>query len=394
MNNINNINNNDSHKNNCQSSFSINRFFAIIIKEFIQMRRDRLTFAMIILMPLIQLTLFGYAINTNPKNLPTAIISADNSVFSRSIIQTFKNSNYFQIMPNITNEQEAKNLLKKGKAQFIISIPIDFSKKLLRKETPSILIEADVSDPSATSSALGAIFYLNQIALNHDLKGPLAFLKPSPSAFNIKIHKNYNPEEITQYNIIPGLIGVILTMTMIMMTAIAITREQERSTLENLLVTPVKPLEVMIGKIIPYIMVAYIQVGIVLFFAKFLFKIPMEGSILLLLCCIFIFVTTNLSVGITFSTIAKNQMQAIQMTFFFFLPSILLSGFMFPFYGMPKWAQIIGEILPLTHFLRIIRGILLKGNSCTEIIIEVFCLLLFMLIIIFLGFKRYHKTLD
>ena len=394
MNNINNIKNNDSHKNNCQSSFSINRFFAIIIKEFIQMRRDRLTFAMIILMPLIQLTLFGYAINTNPKNLPTAIISADNSVFSRSIIQTFKNSNYFQIMPNITNEQEAKNLLKKGKAQFIISIPIDFSKKLLRKETPSILIEADVSDPSATSSALGAIFYLNQIALNHDLKGPLAFLKPSPSAFNIKIHKNYNPEEITQYNIIPGLIGVILTMTMIMMTAIAITREQERSTLENLLVTPVKPLEVMIGKIIPYIMVAYIQVGIVLFFAKFLFKIPMEGSILLLLCCIFIFVTTNLSVGITFSTIAKNQMQAIQMTFFFFLPSILLSGFMFPFYGMPKWAQIIGEILPLTHFLRIIRGILLKGNSCTEIIIEVFCLLLFMLIIIFLGFKRYHKTLD
>ena len=394
MNNINNINNNDSHKNNCQSSFSINRFFAIIIKEFIQMRRDRLTFAMIVLMPLIQLTLFGYAINTNPKNLPTAIISADNSVFSRSIIQTFKNSNYFQIMPNITNEQEAKNLLKKGKAQFIISIPIDFSKKLLRKETPSILIEADASDPSATSSALGAIFYLNQIALNHDLKGPLAFLKPSPSAFNIKIHKNYNPEEITQYNIIPGLIGVILTMTMIMMTAIAITREQERSTLENLLVTPVKPLEVMIGKIIPYIMVAYIQVGIVLFFAKFLFKIPMEGSILLLLCCIFIFVTTNLSVGITFSTIAKNQMQAIQMTFFFFLPSILLSGFMFPFYGMPKWAQIIGEILPLTHFLRIIRGILLKGNSCTEIIIEVFCLLLFMLIIIFLGFKRYHKTLD
>ena len=394
MNNINNINNNDSHKNNCQSSFSINRFFAIIIKEFIQMRRDRLTFAMIVLMPLIQLTLFGYAINTNPKNLPTAIISADNSVFSRSIIQTFKNSNYFQIMPNITNEQEAKNLLKKGKAQFIISIPIDFSKKLLRKETPSILIEADASDPSATSSALGAIFYLNQIALNHDLKGPLAFLKPSPSAFNIKIHKNYNPEEITQYNIIPGLIGVILTMTMIMMTAIAITREQERSTLENLLVTPVKPLEVMIGKIIPYIMVAYIQVGIVLFFAKFLFKIPMEGSILLLLCCIFIFVTTNLSVGITFSTIAKNQMQAIQMTFFFFVPSILLSGFMFPFYGMPKWAQIIGEILPLTHFLRIIRGILLKGNSCTEIIIEVFCLLLFMLIIIFLGFKRYHKTLD
>jgi ABC-2 type transport system permease protein len=380
--------------NYCFSEFSVTRFLAIIIKEFIQMRRDRLTFAMIILMPLIQLTIFGYAINTNPKNLPTAVITADNSMFSRSIVQTLKNSNYFRIMPNIANEQTAIELLKKGKAQFIISIPVDFSKKLLRKEHPTILIEADASDPSATSNALGAIFYLNQIALNHDFKGPLAFLKTPPAAFDINIHKNYNPEEITQYNVVPGLIGVILTMTMIMMTSIAVTRERERGTLENLLATPAKPLEVMFGKIIPYIIVGYIQVGIILIFAKFLFKIPMEGNMLLLLCCIFIFVITNLSVGITFSTIAKNQMQAIQMTFFFFLPSVLLSGFMFPFYGMPGWAQIIGEILPLTHFLRIIRGILLKSNGLAEVISEIICLLFFMLTIIFLGFKRYNKTLD
>ena len=373
---------------------SLERFIAIVIKEFIQMRRDRLTFAMMIGLPLLQLILFGYAINTNPKNLPTVIVSQDESVFVRSIVQSLKNSQYFKIMPQTINEKEANLLLKQGKVQFIMSIPSDFSKKLLRKERPSLLIEADATDPAVTTGALGVIQNLSQTVLDYDFNGSLNFLKTSQPAFDVNIHKNYNPEEITQYNTVPGLIGVILTMTMIMMTGLAIAREKERGTFENLLATPAHPLEIMFGKIIPYIIVAYIQVTIVLLFAKFLFNVPMEGSLKLLLWCILIFVITNLSVGITFSTIAKNQMQAMQMTFFFFLPSIMLSGFMFPFRGMPKWAQILGEILPLTHFLRIIRGILLKGSGLAEVSIEIFWLLLFMLSVILLGLKNYRRTLD
>ncbi len=374
--------------------FSLERFVAIVIKEFIQMRRDRLTFAMMIGLPLLQLMLFGYAINTNPKNLPTVIVSQDESVFVRSIVQSLKNSQYFKIMPQTVNEKEANLLLKQGKVQFVMSIPSDFSKKLLRQERPSLLIEADATDPAVTAGALGVIQNLNQTVLNYDFNGSLNFLKTSQPAFDVNIHKNYNPEEVTQYNTVPGLIGVILTMTMIMMTGLAIAREKERGTFENLLATPAHPLEIMFGKIIPYIIVAYIQVTIVLLFAKFLFNVPMEGSLKLLLWCILIFVITNLSVGITFSTIAKNQMQAMQMTFFFFLPSIMLSGFMFPFRGMPKWAQILGEILPLTHFLRIIRGILLKGSGLAEVYIEIFWLLLFMLSVILLGLKNYRRTLD
>jgi len=373
---------------------SLERFIAIVIKEFIQMRRDRLRFAMMIGLPLLQLILFGYAINTNPKNLPTVIVSQDESVFVRSIVQSLKNSQYFKIMPQTINEKEANLLLKQGKVQFIMSIPSDFSKKLLRKERPSLLIEADATDPAVTTGALGVIQNLSQTVLDYDFNGSLNFLKTSQPAFDVNIHKNYNPEEVTQYNTVPGLIGVILTMTMIMMTGLAIAREKERGTFENLLATPAHPLEIMFGKIIPYIIVAYIQVTIVLLFAKFLFNVPMEGSLKLLLWCILIFVITNLSVGITFSTIAKNQMQAMQMTFFFFLPSIMLSGFMFPFRGMPKWAQILGEILPLTHFLRIIRGILLKGSGLAEVSIEIFWLLLFMLSVILLGLKNYRRTLD
>jgi len=406
-----NSNHNGNHKDNHDSNrkdnhdgnhiflnnhFSWQRFVAIVIKEFIQMHRDRLTFAMMIVIPLVQLALFGYAINTNPKALPTAIVTADNSIFTRSIIQSLKNSSYFDIQKTPVNEQEAKELLQLGQVQFVLTIPVDFSRKLMRAEKPNLLMEADATDPAATSNAVTAITTLNQIALNHDLNNGLQYLKPerNTSAFGVILHRNYNPEIITQYNIVPGLMGVILTMTMIMMTGLAIARERERGTLENLLATPVHPLEVMLGKIIPYILVGYVQVFIVLLAAYFLFHVPMEGSLLLLLSAVFVFVTANLSVGILFSTIAKNQMQAMQMTYFFFLPSLLLSGFMFPFRGMPNWAQSLGEILPLTHFLRIVRGILLKGNGLFDIFPQILAMILFMVIVILIGLKRYRRTLD
>jgi ABC-2 type transport system permease protein len=376
------------------SNFSFERFKAIVIKEFIQIKRDRLTFAMMIGIPLIQLTLFGFAINTNPKNLPTSVISADNTLFTRSLIQSLKNSEYFAISDKPVDEKEAHKLLQTGQSQFVVTIPVDFTRKLLRKERPSVLIEIDATDPAATSNAISAILNLNQGGLDHDLKGAVAYLKTPDPFFEIQIHRNYNPEIITQYNIVPALMGVILTMTMIMMTGIAITRERERGTMENLLATPVHPLEVMIGKIVPYIAVGYIQVSIVLLAAKYVFGVPLEGSIILLLFCTMAFVCASLSVGIMFSTLAKNQLQAMQMTFFFFLPSILLSGFMFPFRGMPNWAQVLGEMLPLTHFLRIVRGILLKGNGINEVAMEIFWLLLFMGVVILLGYKRYHRTLD
>lgn len=375
-------------------SFSLERFLAIVTKEFIQMRRDRLTFAMMVVIPIVQLALFGYAINSNPKHLPTVVVSADNSLFSRSIIQSLQNSAYFKIQPEPVSEKEAKELLFKGKIQFVISIPVDFSRDLLRNRKPHLLVQADAADPAATSNAISAIQNLNKTALLQDFKGPLQYLKPPDPPFEIDIHRNFNPEEITQYNIVPGLMGVILTMTMIMMTGLAIAREKERGTFELLLSTPVHPLEVMLGKIIPYILVAYLQVTIILLASKFLFNVPMEGSIFLLLCCVLLFVAANLAVGITFSTMARNQMQAMQMTFFFFLPSILLSGFMFPFRGMPNWAQFLGEILPLTHFLRIIRGILLKGNTILDIYTSIFALFAFTLVVIIIGLNRYKRTLD
>lgn len=376
------------------NGFSWNRFVAVAVKEFIQMRRDRLTFAMMVGIPLIQLALFGFAINSDPKHLPTALLSADHSEFSRTFEQSLINSGYFHIVSKPESEAEARRLLEIGDVQFVISIPVDFSRKLVRGERPAILVEADATDPAATSNALGALATLNQTALSRDLDGPLAQLKSQPPPFDVVIHRSYNPEGITQYNIVPGLMGVILTMTLIMMTGLAMTRERERGTMENLLATPVRPLEVMLGKIVPYILVAYIQVGLILLAAHVVFQVPIQGSLALLLLCVLVFIAANLSVGMMFSTIAKNQMQAMQMTFFFFLPSILLSGFMFPFRGMPEWAQHIGEILPLTHFLRLVRGILLKGNGFVEIMPNLWPIAAFMLVVIALGLKRYRRTLD
>ena len=374
--------------------FSWYRFAAVVVKEFIQMRRDRLTFAMVIGIPIIQLTLFGFAINADPKHLPAAVISNDNSVFSRTLVYALKNSGYFNIIAQAQTEHEARQLLDNGDVQFVINIPENFSYKLVRREKPVILVEADASDPVATGNALTALLSLNQNALTNDLRGSLQYLQGKDSPFEIRVHRNYNPEGITQYNIVPGLMGVILTMTMIMITGLAITRERERGTMENLLATPVRPLEVITGKIVPYILVGYIQITLILLAARFVFGVPMQGSLILLLICVLAFVAANLTVGITFSTLARNQMQAMQMAFFFFLPSLLLSGFMFPFRGMPDWAQALGSILPLTYFLRLVRGILLKGNNVIDTLPHLWPIFLFMLVVIGIGLKRFKKTLD
>ncbi len=374
--------------------FNWQRFCAIVAKEFIQMRRDRLTFAMMLGIPMLQLVLFGYAINSDPKHLPTAVYSADDSTFSRTIVWAMRNSSYFDVTREPQSEAEIQKLLAQGTVQFAVEIPVDFSRKLIRGEQPDLLLEADATDPMAIGYAVGAMNSLTPIVLNRDLTGPLAKLRASSTPFNLVVHQHYNPENITQYNIVPGLMGVILTMTMVIITALAITRERESGTMENLLSTPLRPVEVIIGKIVPYIMVGYIQIFLILVAAKFLFDVPMVGSVPLLLAVAFLFIVAHLAVGITFSTIARNQRQAMQMGMFFFLPNILLSGYMFPFRGMPNWAQDIGECLPLTHFLRIVRGILLKGNGIAEIAPDLWPIALFLVVMLAIGIKRYRQTLD
>lgn len=373
---------------------SLPRFWAIVMKEFIQMRRDRLTFAMIIGIPVVQLMLFGYAINGDPRYLPAAVRMADNGQYARSLLMALKNSSYFSFVREVKTEAEAESALERGDVQFVVTIPEGFSRTLLRGEKPTVLLEADATDPSATGNAIASLRTLINSGLQHDLKGPLAFLAGSDGPVDLRVHARYNPEGISQYNIVPGLMGVVLTMTMVMITGLAITRERERGTMENLLSMPTRPLEVLLGKILPYILVGYIQVCLILVAARFLFHVPMKGSIALLLLTASVFITANLAMGITFSTLAKNQLQAVQMTFFFFLPSLLLSGFMFPFRGMPEWAQRIGELLPLTHFLRIIRGILLKGNGFSEIVTQLWQIMLFAVVMLVVGVKRYRKTLD
>jgi len=374
--------------------FTLYRFWAIVLKEFIQMRRDRATFAMMVGIPLIQLTLFGFAINSDPKHLPTAIRAADQGPFARTLVAALRHSDYFALTREARTEAEAHNLLQLGDVQFVINIPEDFSRKLLRGERPTVLIEADATDPAATGPALSAVRAIASTVLDRDLAGPLARLRAKDGPVDFSIHAHYNPENITQYNVVPGLMGVVLTMTMVVITSLAITRERERGTMENLLATPVRPFEVMVGKILPYIAVGYIQVTLILLAAKLLFAVPMIGSVPLLLALAFFFILANLAVGITFSTIAKNQLQAMQMAFFFFLPSLLLSGYMFPFRGMPAWAQDIGECLPLTHFLRIVRGILLKGNGIAEIAPDLWPIALFLVVMLTIGIKRYRQTLD
>lgn len=374
--------------------FNFARLGALMRKEFIQMRRDRLTFAMMLGVPILQLLLFGYAINSDPKHLPAAVFDQDQSTFTRSFLAALENSDYFQIVKRAETAAEAESLLSRGEVQFIIEIPPNFSRDLIRGAMPALLLDADATDPAATGNAIAAVNILAGRALNHDLTGPLATLRQSNPPFQLVTHQRYNPEGRTQYNIVPGILGVILTLTMVMFTALAVTREIERGTMENLLTMPARPLEVMMGKIFPYIVVGYIQTALILAAARWLFDVPMVGSLTLLSAVLLLFVAANLAVGFTFSTLARNQLQAVQMAVFFFLPSILLSGFMFPFRGMPVWAQWIGEILPLTHFLRITRGVLLKGNGASDIAMDVGALAVFFIAATVLALNCYRQTLD
>jgi ABC-2 type transport system permease protein len=374
--------------------FSFQRWWAMVTKEFLQLRRDRVTFGMIIGVPIVQLTLFGYAINTDPKHMPTALIIADNSEFTRSFVQAMRTSDYFDIIGELPDEEAGRTALARGTAQFVLTIPADFTRKLLRGERPSMVLEADASDPTATSAALAASSQLASVVARKDLTGPLAALAGPPPPFTVDVHRLYNPESITQYNIVPGLMGVILTMTLVMMTGLAITRERERGTMENLLAMPITPLEVMTGKIIPYIAIGLIQASIILLAAKFIFGVPFVGSVTALYAASLIFIACNLTVGITLSSLARNQLQAMQLTFFYFLPNILLSGFMFPFRGMPEWAQWLGSVLPLTYYNRLVRGILLKGNDWPDLWPSVWPMLVFALVVMLIAVMFYRKTLD
>ena len=376
---------------------SRSRLAAMVVKEFIQMRRDRLTFALLIGIPIMQLALFGFAINNDPKGLPTIVHMAEDGPHARSVLSALRNSGYFKLEEEAASRAQVDRALELGRVQFAVTIPAGFERTLLRGETPQLLIEADASDPSATGNAIAALARIGTEALRHDqgdLAGTTVAQSDNPPPFEFVVHRRFNPDGITQYNIVPGLIGVILTMTMVITTAMAMTRERERGTMENLLAMPVRPIEVMAGKILPPIGMGAIQVSVVLIAARALFGVPMTGSFTALIIAVMLFIATNLCIGFTFSTVARNQLQAMQMSFFFFLPSILLSGFMFPFRGMPQWAQIIGECLPLTHFLRVVRGVMLRGNGFAEVSANAWPMLVILLVVTTVALNRYRQTLD
>ena len=370
------------------------RLWAMIIKEALQLRRDRLTFAMMFIVPIVQLVLFGFAINADPKGLPTAVLVSEHSELSRSILAAIGSTGYFTITREAATEAEADALLQRGDVQFVITIPGDLTKKLIRGENPQIAVEADATDPATTGPAMNAVTQAVNQTLARELRGPLATQRPRDAPVEVVLHKRYNPEGITRYNIVPGLLGVILTMTMVMMTALAVTRERERGTMENLLAMPVKPIEVMIGKIAPYVLIGGVQVAVIVIMAKLLFGVPFVGSFWLFAVATLLFITINLAIGFAFSTLAQNQLQAMQMSFFFMLPSILLSGFAFPFRGMPGWAQVIGEAIPATHFLRIVRGLMLKGATAAQMSEELAVLALMLVIVVAVAISRYKVTLD
>jgi ABC-2 type transport system permease protein len=376
------------------ATFSFARISALLMKEFIQMRRDRLTFAMLIGVPIMQLFLFGFAINADPKHLPTVMSISDPGQFSNSITAALTNSGYYDVVKATNSQTEAERMLADGSASFVVSIPVNFSRDLIRGATPELLVEGDATDPATSSNALGAIGDITSNALRDDLKGPLAARAGTPPSFNVVVHRLYNPEVNTHYNIVPGLLGVILTMTMVLMTSMALTRERERGTYENLLAMPTSPLEIMIGKIVPNIFVGIVQSVLVLLAAHYIFSVPILGSLTLLSVAVVLFISANLAVGYTFSTVAQNQLQAMQMMVFFLLPSILLSGFAFPFRGMPDWAQWVGEFLPNTHFVRVVRGVLLKSNGLVEIWPDLWPLILFLFAMGTVSLLRFRRTLD
>jgi ABC-2 type transport system permease protein len=374
-----------------QPSFGFwRRSYAMVVKEFIQLRRDRVSFAMIVMIPVMQLLLFGYAINTTPHNLPAAVLLQEDSDLGRSILKALENTAYFRFVRQVHDVEEFDNLLLSGKVLFGVEIPRGFERAVRRGDRPALLVAADATDPIAASSALSSLSVVVQTALAHDL-----FTGDPPSLpFEIRAHARYNPAASSRLNIVPGLVGTILTMTMLIFTALSVTREIERGTMESLLSMPIKPVEVMFGKIVPYVMVGFIQAALIISIGVFLFGVPIFGSLLLLALLSTLFLTTNLSIGYTFSTLAQNQLQAMQLSIMFFLPSILLSGFMFPFLGMPVWAQYVGEALPLTHYLRIVRAIMLKGSTLQNLQYDTLALFGLMLLAMTIAVTRFRRTLD
>ncbi len=370
------------------------RILAVLAKEFVQLTRDKLTYAMILMIPVVQLLLFGYAINNEPRHLPTAVLVQDNSTLARSTLASFVNTQFFDITHEAHSVEELDMLLREGKVQFALTIPGDFSRRVARGDGAQVLLEADATDPSATGAAVAAASGMPAQALSHDLPGGLAYRSPQPAPFEVVVHRRYNPESITAYNIVPGLLGVILSMTLVMMTALSVTRETERGTMESLLATPAQPIEVMIGKLAPYVMVGLLQTVVILVMASVLFQVPMEGGWIALILGVLMFITGSLALGFLISTVARTQLQAMQMSFFYMLPSILLSGFMFPFRGMPDWAQAIGQAIPVTHFLRVVRGALLKGEGLATLWPSHVALGIFVCVVTALAMLRYRRTLD
>ena len=366
------------------------RSFAMVIKEFIQLRRDRVSFAMIVMIPVMQLLLFGYAINTTPRNLPTAVLLQEDSDVARSILKALENTAYFRFTREVHSVAEFDNLLLSGKVLFGVEIPRGFERAVRRGDRPALLVAADATDPVAAGSALSALGVVAQTALEHDL---FTGDPPAP-AFEIRAHARYNPAASSRLNIVPGLVGTILTMTMLIFTALSVTREIERGTMESLLSMPIRPVEVMFGKITPYVLVGFVQATLIVGIGVLLFGVPVRGSLIMLALLSTLFITTNLAIGYTFSTIVQNQLQAMQLSMMFFLPSILLSGFMFPFAGMPVWAQYIGEGLPLTHYLRIVRAIMLKGAALQNLEYDTIALFALMLLAMTIAVTRFRRTLD
>ncbi|MFL5296620.1 MAG: ABC transporter permease [Phenylobacterium sp.] len=374
--------------------FSAGRVGAVMIKEFKQLTRDRVTYALMLLLPVIQLLLFGYAINTEPRHLPTAVLVQEDSVFARSVVGTLAHSAYFDMAVQARSPAELDQMLRQGRVQFAVTVPGDFTRRVARGDRAQVLVEADATDPSATGGAVAALAGLPAQALSHDLKGALAQRGQATPPFEVVVHARYNPEAITAYNIVPGLLGVILSMTLVMMTALSVTRETERGTMESLLATPVEPLEVMVGKLAPYVAIGLVQTAIILLLARFLFGVPMAGGWTGLTIGVGLFIVGSLALGFLISTAARSQLQAMQMSVFYIFPSILLSGFMFPFRGMPGWAQVIGQVIPVTHFLRVVRGALLKGQSLADMWRELAALLAFVCVVTALAMARYRRTLD
>ncbi|KQZ93972.1 mannose-1-phosphate guanyltransferase [Mesorhizobium sp. Root157] len=374
--------------------FSLSRLNALLVKEFIQMRRDRVTFAMMLGVPLMLLVLFGFAINNDPKSLPAALLAMSNDQYTRAVVSALENTNYYRFDHIAETQEEADALMASGEVTFVVTIPADFGRRVERGDRPQILIEADATDPSVASGAISTLGTIAGQALLRAQGQQAAAAENARGQLDVVVHRRYNPEGISQYNIVPGLLGVILQMTMVMMTSIALTRETERGTMENLLAMPSSPLEIMMGKVLPYACVGAVQVVVVLIAAKLLFFVPFVGGLPLLLSSILVFVLGLVLLGYTISTVSRTQMQAMQLTFFFFLPSILLSGFMFPFSGMPVWAQWLGEIFPLTHFLRIVRAVMLKGAEFPAIATEVAWLFGFVLLFAGFALLRFRRTLD